>query len=324
MKSFFKILCILSCYSYLSACIIQTNGLHQNHNGKLKDSCGFALSSLTGKGVHWPRSKFPISFYIHETVPFSAYKNFISAADHWNMSWEEYLNKRGLEYFPLFDIKNPNLRYSGNPGNDQYNMIYFVTEGFSKYGPDVQAITATYSNRNNQITDSDIIVNATGYKYFYDENYNTDVSIAKNTKQNLNTSYRYLASSMSVGFFTQLKLNITRWFRELFIYFKTNTSNRVIARQSNKVPMSHIDFASLMIHELGHVPGLSHVSMPNSPNTNSYSNSPSASRQNLYSRENTLKSYSVMEERLAYGRIRRAIQNYDLKNLSCGYIKSQN
>lgn len=300
MKSLFKIGILVLFSHTFSGCIVQNVG--PLYLGQ-KDDCGFAVSQLTGEGLRWEKSKFPIPFYIHRSVPDEAHRNFIAAVEHWNIAWEDYLYSEGLEPFPLFTVVNRNMKHSGSPRKDYYNMIFFVYDNFTNYeNSSVQAFTSINSNRSAEINDTDIVVNNDNFKYFYDDKYNKEVLLSKKEIK----KYRSLASSRSENFWQGLKQQIKSWFQFLIKPFQKAKPKRHIATPSPRVPRGYVDFASLMIHELGHVPGLAHFDGDHS----------SASKRG-HSRDSFV---SVMEPKLVHGRARRAIKDYDLNNLFCGYF----
>ena len=307
MKKFFKIGIFILLVSSFPACVIH-DGRGGFFLGK-KDSCGFAVSQYNGKGLRWRKSDFPITFYVHESVPAKAQANFISAIDHWNMAWEEFLSDEDLEFFPLFAVVDKNNQYSGSPMDDSYNILFFIEDDFDQSGygeKKVQAITSMHSNQlTGRIKDTDIIVNNDNYDYFYDKNYDTDILIS----QKETSSHRGLASSVSVGFWPRFKQRIQNWLNFILKPFKKKKELRQIARIPSRVPINRVDFPSLMIHELGHVPGLAHINK---------SESHAMASMGDDSEERTLSS--VMEKKLLHGRVRRHIGRYDLNNLLCGYL----
>ncbi|MCY4512993.1 MAG: hypothetical protein OXB86_04830, partial [Bdellovibrionales bacterium] len=115
-------------------------------------------------------------------------------------------------------------------------------------------------------------------------------------------SVRILASSQIPSLWQRVKsylMNFLRFFHRLFVREKYRD---IATLRAGRIPADRVDFPSLMIHELGHVPGLNHVE------------GPSSSRR---------KDYSVMDPDLAYGQIRRNIGHYDLQNMFCGYYGGQ-
>lgn len=306
-KSFQK---VFLCFSVVlfSSCMIQNNA-GMDYIGQ-KDDCGFALNQYTGDGLRWNKSDFPVSFYIHESVPPGAHQNFISAIDHWNIAWAQYLDDERLEYFPLFNVVSATTLYSGSPKQDGFNMLFFVNKDFSKLeGTQIQAFTRMNYSSNGAIKDTDIIVNNETFSYFYDESYDKEIVLAsgKNIKSN-----RGLASSSSGNFWIRLKQRIQNWFQFLLNPFQKKKSDRLIAKLTTKVPKNQVDFPSLMIHELGHVPGMAHFNRL----TDGLSINVASKRRSIPSK----KVVSVMEPLLSAGRARRDMQHYDLENLICGYF----
>lgn len=302
-----------------SSCQLDVDGTNT-----LRDQCGFFIDPLTGKRHTWKRSSFPIPFYVHHSVSPEAHKNFVSAVAHWNLAWEEFLWNKGVEPFPLFLVVNPKITYSGSPKNDGYNILFFAEDDFLELAPtyslsSTQAVTSLYSGSlfsKGNIKEADIIVNNSGgVKFFYDEDYNDQVDLAKLNKSK---EFRRLASLQSESFWFRFKKQIQNWFQFLLKPFqKEKELNRGIA-SSAKVPRGFIDFASVMIHELGHVPGLTHIEaidIDRNRNKNQR-----ASRFHRRGSSRNRESDTVMESRLSDGLARRKIKDYDMENLFCAYF----
>jgi len=309
MRIYLKTIILVFYTLIFSSCLVQS-GIQEAVFLNSQDECGFAVNQYTGQGLRWNKSKLPVVFYIHESVPPSAHKNFISAINHWNMAWREYLERKGLQFFPLFTVKDREMQYSGSPEKDGYNMLFFVHKDFSNYErTTIQAFTKMNYNRQGNIEDTDIIINGEHFKYFYDYNYDSEIL----TYENKNLSHRNLAQSHSPSLWLKIKKTLQNWTYFFIKIFKKIQTERFIASPHVQVPRDRVDFPSLMIHELGHVPGMAHFE------ANKHSNHRTVSRKTRSSIAQQSFT-SVMEPLLASGRSRRAIKNYDLNNLFCGYI----
>ena len=144
-----------------------------------QDACGFTVDEYSGEGLRWNKTKFPIVFKIHANVPLEAEKNFISAVDHWNLAWYDYLEMKGLEPFDLFYVDRRGV-YEGGTAADGSNLFLFVNRNFSQYEDNrSQAITALRANRRALIVDTDILINNENFDFYYDSSYNTEIELAK-------------------------------------------------------------------------------------------------------------------------------------------------
>ena len=275
-----------------------------------KDQCGFAVNQYSGEGLRW--DEFPVSFYVHHSAG-PAKDNFISAVDHWNLAWTEHLQSKGIEPFPLFDVVDRYNMYNGKPGRDKNNFLFLIDHNFSRYesAPGVQAITAM-SAIGNELRDTDILVNIEDFDYYYDSKYNKEITIAKKQIE----SHRAIAGSREPGFWFKITDQLKQWWSFLLKPFRKKKPARRIAKVSPKVPRDKVDFPSLIIHELGHVPGLAHFHSNDITNVNQKSRSRNSSHHSNY--------HSVMEPKLSSGRARRDITEHDLENLLCGYILNPN
>ena len=306
MNVYFKAVALFLSVSLLSACVFQGGGAF--YVGE-KDSCGFAVSQYSGQGLRWSENKLPISFYVHHSVPKPARDNFVSAIEHWNIAWEDFLEDKGLEPEPLFAIVDKNNLYNGKPGKDGYNFLFFIEDKFSRYesNPNTQAIT-TIASTGPEIRDTDILINDEVFDYYYDSSYNQEILASKSKIE----TKRRIAGSRSPGVWFKIKEQFKQWMNFVLKPFKKQKTVRWIATASPKVPRNKVDFPSLIIHELGHSPGLGH---PDDRDLFEHGIHRSSSK-----RDEKNNSYvSVMEPKLASGRARREITLYDLENLFCGY-----
>ena len=259
------------------------------------DHCNFALNSHTGKRVVW--ESFPVTFYIHEDVPEYAARNFRSSMEDWNLRWMNYLDRENYESFELFNVHPGRIKASldSNHMEDAHNVFYFIRDNFAPFVGDnpiarTQAVTIV-RYKNQTIKEADLVVNETGvFNYFYDPSYDERVLALKKSLQQ-----RILASSYDptpYGFLPWVKRKLSFF---LNLFKKKNVPSRMPA---SRIPRNQVDFPSLMIHEIGHVPGMGHVH---------------------HQSRGTEEHHSVMEEKLPSGKIRRTIKEEDLRNLKCGY-----
>ena len=296
---------------FLSACIYE-GGFSGNYSLQT-DDCNISKTPLGGSLIWEELKNKPVLFYVHESVPDVAQEVFNASIDHWNVAWELYLEDKGEEPFPLFEVIDRELKYTGTPGRDQYNILFFIDKNFLNYEKEeVQAFTAVLSSRRGAIKDTDIIVNNEYYSYYYDLDYQTDIQASlKSFKQN-----RKLASSRGDSSLSLLKQKLLAWLQFFLKPFLKKKPQRQVASPAVKVPRGMIDFASLMIHELGHVPGLTHYEK------NSILERELERMASTNSSSGSDNYVSVMEKKLQSGRARRNIKERDLYNIYCTYIES--
>ncbi len=310
MKNLVIILCLIF---VLSSCVIEQRSAFFNHTKV--DGCTFSVDPLTGLSIKWEKTRFPVPFYVHESVPPKAYYNFVSAIKYWNLVWLDYLHEKGVEAPPLFDIIGENELFSTLPKRDGYNVLFFTDQFSGQFGgglgslnsKKIQAITVVRRTKD-EIKDTDIVVNSGDFKFFYDAYYNEDVRLAS---QNRN-SPRNLSSSRDLTFMESIKRKLFSFMKGFLKLLKGETLRGIAAREA-LVPKGLVDFPSLMIHELGHVPGLFHS---DDKSVLSMRNNGRASSSHRI-RGNSIPS--VMKINLPKGSSRRKIGQFDLDNLFCGY-----
>ena len=251
---------------FLSACLIET-GYNKSGLAHEEDRCYFNRDPRTGKRIKWNEEDFPITFYIHSSVPKTAYQNYIAAADHWNMRWMEHTEEKGIESGPLVEvIKGEKFNVAGSPIKDDWNMLIFanretVGEIMGNQSFEIDEIQAvTYSRKQRSllgeisIKSADILVNKDSFDYYYDEDYTEDIIAYKAAR----APERRIAFTLSGA--ASLKQRFLSWLKKIFSLFKKKGEGRGLAGIRKSIPSDMVDFPSLAIHEIGHaVPGLAHV-----------------------------------------------------------------
>lgn len=304
MKLVFKMILIFASFLHLTGClyVAPTGYSPLAIRTEAPDPCGFTKDNYN-RPVRWKKSDFPVVLYVHHTVSDKdAYRNFVSAVNQWNDSWEAYARDRGVRKpFKIFKINGEGAVFSGTPGLDNFNMLFFpkrfdgyTDRGRKKY---TQAVTST-SSKSGRMRDADIIVNTEDHRYYFDVSYN-EYELALNGNPYVRRS---LASTQSSSLLSRLKKSFLRIFNLVLDLFKFHGHHDHVHRglDSIYIPNHLVDFPSLMIHELGHVVGLAHIPKEDEGNT---------------------RVFSVMERNLPKGYSRRRIEEYDLENLFCGYYE---
>lgn len=302
----------------LSSCVIDMNSLTRPMIAyPTQDRCNFNTDSSTGLPLKWPKNKFPIRFYVHTSVPDKAHENFYAAIVHWNDVWLTYLSEKRVprsKQFLLFITDNPQKKYQGEQKNDGYNMLFFA-EDFKD--DQKQGITTTYyrpsSLNKSHLTDTDIVINNSDFDYHYDNQYN--ILLASYNQQK-----RSVASSAPLSPWLKIKQGFLLFFKKIFDRFKKGTKvRRKPAAIYRNIHRDKVDFPSLIIHELGHVPGLGHVKKDH------FHEHKLQLASRSYKKKETIDSphNSVMKVALPKGQVRRHIGDFDLNSLYCGYFLNQ-
>ena len=322
---------VLGIFLSLTACLIEV-GDRPGAALYEVDECYFTKDLRTGKSVKWDMDEFPIAFYVHESTPDAAYFNFVAAVDFWNIRWAEYIEEKGGEAGPLLEVKGNGEKFttSGSPIEDKYNMLIFAPsseikkitgDSLSTSVNKIQAVTYSQRSRGylsrGSLKSADILVNKTHFTYYYDEDYNKDILALKSSR----FPQRRVAFTKPPSFLTSLKRRILKFFLYFFEFFKEE-KQRGIASVKKSIPKDHVDFPSLMVHEIGHTLPLAHV------DEDKYEGKGRASRLAASKQlsveeveEEKKKESSVMKVELPRGAIRRDIPEFDLDNIFCGYYK---
>lgn len=323
---------ILSGFWILTSCLVETGGRRGALLHELNE-CYFNRDLRTGKTIKWNEGAFPISFYIHESVPDEAYFNFIAAIDHWNIRWEEYVEEKGGEAGPLLEIvgKGEKFAASGSLLRDDYNMLVFVESSKiekimgkqSFHVDEIQAVTYSLKSRNFlgniSLKSADILVNKTSFKYYYDEEYNKDIlAWKKSLDPKRRVAFTKIPSRTAL-----IKNRILNFFLKFFDFFKAK-KQRDLARLKKSIPKNMVDFPSLMIHEPGHALALGHVDADEYPKSAALRAPHRMPMRKLASldKKKEGKEQSVMKVELPTGTVRRHISDFDLDNIFCGYYET--
>lgn len=129
----------------LQACSPQPKG---------QPDCGF-VQNVYGERVAWKKG-LPITLYIHESVPQTAYTAIENAVKDWEVAMGR----------PMFRVGGYGIKSSATPQQDGVNMIYWMPTWEVEKASE-QARTSVYWI-SNEIKETDIRVNATNFSFFTD------------------------------------------------------------------------------------------------------------------------------------------------------------
>lgn len=332
---------LLGGFLILTSCLVEDRGRRDSLDEL--NECYFKRDSRTGKPLKWNKDKFPISFYIHTSVPDEAYFNFVAAADHWNIRWMEYMEERGEEAGPLVEVVGQGEKFSasGNPIKDDYNMLIFSESSVigsimgqqSFLIDEIQAVTYSQKTRsflgNISLKSADIIVNKTSFEYYYDDEYNEYITAWKASRD----PKRRIAFTKIPSRTAFIKNQILRIFFRFLDFFKPK-QQRTLARFKKTIPDNMVDFPSLGSHEIGHaVANLGHVDEDEYKSRGLALVSPyrrfhrhlaslDEDEEGDENKDKEGKEKSIMKVELLRGTVRRHVSDFDLGNIYCGYYKN--
>lgn len=300
----------------LSSCLMHGGSFFSGNY--ITNECSFTVNRFTGDTIKWEKDQLPVTFYVHHSVPVEAHKNFVAATNYWNMVWGDYLEERGLPESTLFEVLESQWQDFDGPKNDTYNTLFFL-EDFNRYGkPSMQAVTVA-SSEGSFMKDTDILVNASQFKFYYDDEYNHNINLAFQKRN----SFRNISSSFQPSWHERVKNKIFSFFKFIFNWLiGVESKSRTLATYDAPVPSGFVDFPSLMIHELGHVPGLGHVEKEEKiTDYHSMRQASLGKNHNEKPERGLVSNHSVMHPKLPPGFSRRRISDFDLNNLFCGYYR---
>ena len=113
---------------------------------KAQEDCGF-VQNVYGERISW-KGQYPVTMYVHESVPESFYPAIQAAA----RTWQDASGK------PLFKIvTNQKLYGPASPTKDATNIIYFLNT-WEEDKPSEQARTSIYWI-GDQVKEADVRIN---------------------------------------------------------------------------------------------------------------------------------------------------------------------
>lgn len=129
---------------------------------KAQEDCGF-VQNVYGERISW-KGQYPITMYVHESVPESFYPAIQAAAK----TWQDASGKA------LFNIVTNQKVYGPiNPQKDSTNIIYFL-KTWEEDKPSEQARTSIHWI-GDQVKEADIRINGK-FTYYWDQDTKTTAS----------------------------------------------------------------------------------------------------------------------------------------------------
>lgn len=122
---------------------------------KTQPDCGF-VQNVYGERISWKKG-LPITLYIHESVPPSAYSSIENAIKDWEVTMGK----------PIFRIGGYGVKTNNEPKQDGINMIYWRSTWEPEKASE-QARTSVYWI-SNEIKETDIRINAKNFSFFVNE-----------------------------------------------------------------------------------------------------------------------------------------------------------
>jgi hypothetical protein len=122
---------------------------------KSQNDCGF-VQNIYGQRVSW-KQKLPLTLIIHKSIPTELRPAIYRAAK----TWESQIGTK------VFDITEDSSQLSDQPGRDQKNGIYFLSDWESDRKSEQGRTNVLWAG--DEIHEADIRINAANFSY-YDQN----------------------------------------------------------------------------------------------------------------------------------------------------------